>query len=159
MTLDPYFLLKTLHILSSTLLFGTGIGTAFHMWATHLRGDVRAIASTAKNVVLADWLFTTTSGIVQPISGIGLILLAGHDPHASWLTVTYGIYVVAGICWLVVVKLQMQVAKIATTAAAEGTALPPAYFKAMRLWFWLGWPAFIGLVGVFYLMVAKPDLW
>lgn len=34
MELDLYLLTKWLHILSSTVLFGTGIGTAFQMvWA------------------------------------------------------------------------------------------------------------------------------
>src|ERR1700751_63907 len=95
-----FLFLKTLHILSATLLFGTGLGTAFHMWATHLRGDVRAIAVTTRNVVLADWLFIAASGVVQPVTGAGLVLMARYDPHASWLVMTYALYVLAGACWL-----------------------------------------------------------
>ena len=153
-----FLLLKTLHILSSTLLFGTGLGTAFHMWATHLRGDVRAIAVTARNVVLADWLFTATSGVVQPVTGFAMAIVAGYDLRAPWLVTAYGLYVVAGACWVPVVVLQMRVARIASVCAASGIALPSEYDRAMRLWFLLGWPAFIALVGVFWLMVAKPDL-
>lgn len=157
--MDGYFLLKTVHVISSTLLFGTGIGTAFHMWATHLRGDPRAIASTARNVVLADWLFTATSGVVQPASGAALAVMAGHDLLAPWLLLTYALYVLAGACWLPVVWLQMRAADLAAEAVAAGTPLPPAYHRHMRLWFVLGWPAFLALVAVFYLMVAKPALW
>jgi uncharacterized membrane protein len=159
MTAMEFQLLKTLHILSSTLLFGTGLGTAFHMWATHLRGDVRAIASTARNVVLADWLFTATSGVVQPVTGFVMALIGGHDLASSWLIVTYCVYAVAGCCWFKVVQLQLRVAGIAARAAAGGIPLPPEYYRVMRTWFWLGWPAFLGLLGVFWLMVAKPDLW
>lgn len=154
-----YLLLKTVHVLSATVLFGTGLGTAFHMWATHLRGDPRAIAQTARNVVLADWLFTATSGVVQPASGLALAVVAGFDPLEPWLLAAYALYALAAACWIVVVRLQIRVAAIARRSVAEGTPLPPAYHRAMRAWFALGWPAFLGLVAVFWLMIAKPALW
>jgi len=159
MNLKLYELVKTIHILSSTVLFGTGLGTAFHMYATHLRGDVKAIAATARNVVLADWLFTSTSGVIQPATGIAMIIMAGFSPWSSWLILTYILYVIAFVCWVPVVFLQMRVAKTAESCAASLSPLPAAYFRDMRLWFWLGWPAFLGLIGVFYLMTAKPALW
>lgn len=157
--MDLLPVVKTVHVISSTLLFGTGLGTAFHMWATDRRGDVRAIASTARNVVLADWLFTATSGVIQPVSGFLLIRLAGYDPWASWLELVYCLYVLAGACWLVVVWLQMRICAIAVQCAKADQPLPPLYHRLMRAWFLLGWPAFLALVGVFWLMVSKPDLW
>ena len=157
--IDAYFALKWVHILSSTVLFGTGLGTAFHMWFAHLRGDVATVAVVAGNVVLADWLFTTTAGIVQPVTGVLLAFEAGHDLTASWLVATYFLYVLAALCWFPVVRLQLRVRDIARRSAAEGTALPPAYFRSMRIWFALGWPAFIALIVIFYLMVVKPELW
>lgn len=156
---DPYLWVKWVHILSSTLLFGTGLGTAFHMFAAHLRGDVRAIAVMAQNTVLADWLFTATSGIIQPLTGLILIQMAGYDPFESWLILTYILYVIAGLCWLRVVQLQLKMRTLAVAAADTGEPLPDAYHSAMRGWFLLGWPAFIGLLGVFALMVFKPELW
>ena len=155
--MTEFELLKTLHILSSTLLFGTGLGTAFHMWVTHLRGDVRAIASTARNVVLADWLFTTTSGVVQPVTGVMLARIESYPLTASWLVATYVLYVLAFVCWLPVVFLQMRAARLAQ--AAQFGELGSAYQRTMHAWFWLGWPAFIALVIVYWLMVAKPTLW
>src|SRR5215469_14963759 len=96
-----FYILKTLHVLSATLLFGTGLGTAFHMWATHLGGDVRAIAVAMRNTVLADWLFIATSGLVQPATRIALVALEGYGLGESWLVATYGLYVLAGACWLI----------------------------------------------------------
>lgn len=155
---DPYLWIKWLHILSATVLFGTGLGTAFHMLMTHLRGDVAAIAAATRNTVLADWLFTATSGVVQPVTGIAMVTMAGLDPFESWLVVTYGLYVLAGLCWLKVVQLQYRMRDLAA-AAAHGGALTADYDKAVRLWFILGSPAFISLLAVFALMVMKPTLW
>lgn len=156
---DPYLWVKWVHILSATILFGTGIGTAFHMYATHLRGDVNAIAVMARNTVLADWLFIASAGTVQPLTGFSMVYLSGQDPFQSWLVVTYVLYAVAGACWLKVVLLQYRMKNLATGAADQGEALPGDYHRAMRAWFFLGWPAFVSLTGVFALMVMKPDLW
>jgi uncharacterized membrane protein len=154
-----YPLILTLHIISSTVLFGTGMGTAFQMVASHYRADVRAMAVTAKNVVLADWLFTTTSGFIQPVTGVALAYMVGFPLTSSWLEVTYVLYVLALICWLPVVGLQMRIARLAGEAAAANMPLPRAYHRAYWTWFWLGWPAFGALIVVFYLMTAKPALW
>jgi len=156
---DPYLWVKWLHILSSTVLFGTGTGTAFHMFATHLRGEVTAIAAMTRNTVLADWLFTATAGIVQPATGFLMVYLSGQDPFESWLVATYILYVLAGLCWLKVVGLQYRMRDLATAAADEGAALPAAYHRAMKLWLILGWPAFVSLTAVFVLMVMKPEIW
>lgn len=155
---ELYPWIKWIHILSSTLLFGTGIGTAFQMWMAHRSGDARAIAVVARHTVLADWLFTLTSAIVQPLSGFALVYIAGFDPLAGWLVATYVLYVVAALCWFRVAWLQVEVRRLAAEAAARGAPLPEAYFRFMRQWFLLGWPAFLGLVAVFALMIMKPDL-
>lgn len=157
--IDSYLWMKWLHILSSTVLFGTGIGTAFQMWFAHLRGDVRGIAVVARNVVLADWLFTLPAGILQPVTGLALTVQGGLDPTASWLVATYALYVLAFVCWVPVVVLQIRARDLAARAVALRQPLPPDYYSAMRLWFALGWPAFIALVVIYLLMVAKPNLW
>ena len=154
-----FLLIKFIHILSSTVLFGTGLGTAFHMWMVHRRRDVGAIAVTARNVVLADWLFTASAGLLQPASGVTMMVMAGYEPGEPWLVVTYGLYLVAGGCWLVVVRLQLRIAEITRHCAEAKLPLPPAYDRAMQAWFWLGWPAFISLIAIFWLMVTKPTLW
>jgi uncharacterized membrane protein len=156
---DVYLWIKLLHILSSTVLFGTGLGTAFHMWFAHLNGDPRSIATVARNVVIADFLFTTPTVIVQPITGVALFWLDGFDPLSSWLVVTYFLYVIAGGCWLPVVWLQIKVRDAAREAVTAGLPLPAPYYRYMKIWFALGWPAFGAVIAIFWLMVTKPAIW
>ena len=157
--MNIYIAIKLIHILSSTVLFGTGLGTAFHMWMTHRTGDVRAIANAARLTVLADWLFTTPAVIMQPLTGLALARFGGFGFGQSWLVVAILLYLLAGACWLPVVWLQLRVRRIAAEAFAAQSPLPPEYFRCMRAWFALGWPAFVAVVVVFWLMVAKPALW
>jgi uncharacterized membrane protein len=156
---DAYAWLKLLHILSATVLFGTGLGTAFHMWMAHLGGEPRTIATVSRNVVIADLLFTTPAVIVQPLSGIALLWLAGIDPLSSWLVAAYLLYALASASWLPVLWLQIRARDLAREAAATGTPLPAEYHRVMKFWFCLGWPAFTAVIVIFWLMVEKPDLW
>jgi uncharacterized membrane protein len=152
-----YQIWKWLHILSSTLLFGTGLGTAFFMFFTNRSGDVRAIAVVTRYVVIADWLFTATTVVFQPLSGLMMMHLAGIPLSARWIWLSFALYFLAGACWLPVVWIQMKLRNLAREAVATGsTTLPRQYWKLERIWVLLGIPAFISLVVVFYLMVAKP---
>lgn len=157
--MDAYLLLKYAHVLSSTLLFGTGLGTAFHGWMAHRSGDRPAIAVVSRNVVLADWIFTAPAVVVQPATGLALAHLAGFPWHSPWLLVSVALYLLVGACWLPVVWLQIRMHRLAGEAARAGAALPPLYHRYARLWFALGWPAFLGVLVIFWLMIAKPDLW
>jgi uncharacterized membrane protein len=156
--MNDYVLLKVVHILSSTLLFGTGLGTAFFMWFTHRTGQIEAIAAATRLAVRADLLFTTPAVIVQPVSGYLLMRLMNFDLHARWLQAAIVLYVVAGACWLPVAWLQWRVRDLAADALREGAPLPPAYHRYMQIWFALGWPAFLAVMLIFWLMVAKPAL-
>lgn len=151
-----YQTLLTIHIISSTLLFGTGLGTAFHGWMAHRSRDPAAIAVVSRNVVLADWLFTTPAVVVQPISGIWMAKLADIPLASGWLLLAIIFYVLVGACWLPVVWLQLCMHRLAKLAMRSGQALPPRYFSYARAWFALGWPAFMGVLGIYYLMVFKP---
>ena len=157
--MDIYLLVKWLHIVSSTVLFGFGAGTAWYLWNSHLTGDAALIAKVGRMVVKADWIFTGTSGVLQPVSGVLLIKLAGYSLAEPWLLAAYALYLLAFACWAPVVWLQIRAQRLAQQAADNGTPLGADYRRTMHLWFTLGWPAFIGLVAVFWLMVAKPALW
>jgi uncharacterized membrane protein len=157
--MSAYALLKFVHIVSSTLLFGTGLGTAFFMWMSHRSGNVAAIAHTARITVLADWLFTTPAVVIQAASGVLLMRLVGYPLSSPWLLSGIALYLVAGACWLPVVVLQLRVRRLSAAALRSDQVLPAGYYLCMRWWFALGWPAFLAVLGAFWLMVAKPELW
>ena len=159
MNVEYYALLKLVHVLSSTLLFGTGLGTAYFQWRAHRGGDARVIAATARHVVLADWVFTTPAVVVQPVTGLMLARMVGYELTAPWLLAALVLYVIAGACWLPVVAIQIRVRDLATAAVASGEPLPPRYHSLMRAWWALGWPAFAAVALTFWLMVRKPSLW
>ena len=152
-----YLVVKWLHILSATLIFGTGLGSAFYLFFANRSGDVRAIAVVARYVVIADWVFTTPAVIVQPLTGVYLMLRAGFAFSLPWIVWTWVLYALAAACWLPVVWLQIRMRDMAQLAQATGGALPPRYWRYARIWVWLGIPAFASMVAVFYLMVAKPN--
>lgn len=152
-----YMLVKWLHVLSSTFLFGTGIGSAFYMLFTSLSRDVRAIAVVSRHVVLADWMFTATTVVIQPLTGLYLIHLAGFALSSAWIVWSVGLYFVAGACWLPVVWIQLKMRDMAQQAVKQGAeTLPEQYWRYLKIWTALGIPAFIAMVAVFWLMVAKP---
>jgi uncharacterized membrane protein len=156
---DPLVWITWVHVLSAMLLFGTGLGTAFHMWMAHMSGDVRAIAVVTRNVVLADWLFTSVAGIIQPISGLILVFHKGWSPFESWLIMTYALYALIAACWVPVVVIQMRVRDITERTANRGAVLPDEYFTLMQRWLQLGVPAFLSMLAIVFLMIAKPRLW
>jgi uncharacterized membrane protein len=153
-----YLVVKWLHVLSSTLLFGTGIGTAFYLLVVSLHRDVRVVAVVARYVVIADWLFTATTVVFQPLSGFWMARWARIPWHGGWVGWSVLLYALAVACWLPVVALQVRMRDLAAAAAAAEAPLPRAYWRAFRAWVALGVPAFVAFVAIFYLMVVKPPL-
>jgi uncharacterized membrane protein len=153
---SAYLLLKWAHIVSSTVLFGMGAGIAFFFIRAQHTGDVRIIAAVGKEVVLADTIFTAAAVVTQPVTGLAMMWVAGYSWTLSWIWASIVLYFLIGCCWLPVVWLQIRMRDMAATAAASGSDLSALYFKYYRRWFALGWPAFIGVLVVFYLMVGKP---
>ena len=154
--MDIYYTVKVLHILSSTILFGTGIGIAFFMLCSHFTDNIHEKFYAARNTVRADFLFTLPAVILQPATGVWLVWQGGFNPTDLWLSLTYIIYLAAGLCWLPVVWIQIQLKVMIADAVAQSTELPARYHRLFKIWFLLGWSAFIELVGVFFLMVVKP---
>ncbi len=150
-----YLSLKYLHLLSMVLLFGTGLGTAWYKWMADRSGNVEHIAVTNRHVVLADWLFTTPTVLIQPLTGISMILLVHLPFRTTWVAASLALYALAGACWLPVVWLQLRMSRLAAAAAAAGRPLPPLYWRYARIWFWLGVPAFAAMVLIVMLMVFK----
>jgi uncharacterized membrane protein len=149
-----YFYLKTIHLISATVLFGTGLGTAFFKWIVDRTGNVAAIRVVSEKVVLADWLFTTPAIIVQAATGFALALFLGYPLTHGWVAHALLLFCFAGLCWLPVVWLQLRMRDFAR-ASERGAALDERYWTYGRIWFWLGVPAFSAVMIVFWLMISK----
>ena len=154
--MNEYLVLKWIHVLSSTLLFGTGIGSAFYMLFAGLHREPRIVWFVTRYVVIADWIFTTTAVIVQPVTGFWLAHLAQFPLASRWIAWSIALYLVAGACWLPVVWMQLRMREMARASMEAGTPLPALYSTYFRAWVVLGVPAFFSLLIVFWLMVAKP---
>jgi uncharacterized membrane protein len=153
-----YLVLKFLHILGATVILGTGAGIAFFVLMAHRSRDAAFIARTASVVVLADYLFTATAIVVQPITGYLLLRELGLSPAERWVVASLVLYGVAGVFWLPVICMQMRMRDLAAAAAASGTRLPAAYHRLFRLWFAFGFPGFGSVLLILWLMIAKPLL-
>ena len=150
-----YITLKYLHILSMVILFGTGLGTAWYKWMADRTGNVAHIAMTNRHVVIADWIFTTPAIIFQPLSGLWMVHITGLSLLTPWVATSLGLYVLAGVCWLPVVWLQMRMRHLANQAALSNTDLTKQYWRYAKIWFWLGIPAFLSMLFIVFLMVFK----
>ena len=156
--MNTFLLVKTLHILSSVLMVGTGFGTAFYLFWANRSGSVAAQAVVSKWVIKADWWFTTPAVVFQPLSGLWLAHYLGVPWSATWIWLTLLLYAMAGACWLPVVYLQLKMAKLADEAWQTGAnTVPPVYHRYARWWEYLGYPAFCAMVVVYFLMVMKPN--
>ena len=153
-----YVTLKWLHVLSSTLLFGFGLGSAFYMFFASRTRDPATIAHVVGKVVVADAIFTTSTIVFQPLSGWRMAHLAGLPLSTPWILWSIGLYLLAGACWLPVVWMQVRMRRMAERAVRDRAPMPEAYDRWLRVWVALGVPAFLALVLVFWLMVAKPSI-
>ena len=150
-----YLLVKWLHILSSTVLFGTGIGSAFYLLVSTLQREVRVVAAVSRQVVWADWLFTATTAVLQPLTGAWMVQRLGLPWSTPWLAASLWLYAFAIACWLPVVWIQHRLRDLSAAAAASGAPLPPAYWRWFAAWVVLGILAFFAFLAIFWLMVAK----
>jgi uncharacterized membrane protein len=151
-----YLIVKWLHVLSATVLFGTGLGTAYYMFCASISRNSVVTAVVMRHGVRADWLFTGTAVIAQPLTGWYLAHTAGLPLGTPWIFWSLILYGVAGACWLPVVWLQIRMRHLAAASAASGQPLPAPYFRCLGVWTALGVPAFVSLLVVFWLMIAKP---
>ncbi|KTD07946.1 DUF2269 family protein [Legionella jamestowniensis] len=151
-----YLWLKLIHIISSTLLFGTGLGSAFYMFMANLKRDnLLHLQRTTRNVVIADFIFTTPAVIIQPLTGLLMVYLAAFPLTSFWILASLLLYLLVGLCWIPVVFIQIKLEKLISIAITNQQELPSDYYRLYRIWFILGWPAFIGVLLIFYLMVIK----
>lgn len=153
-----YLLLKYVHIIGAVVLLGTGAGIAFFMLLAHRTGDAAVIAAVARVVVVADFAFTASAVVVQPLTGLLLVWYVGYSIWDGWIVFSILLYLVTGAFWLPVVRMQMRMRDLATEAMQTGKALPQEYYRLFRMWFAFGVPAFGSVLLIFWMMIARPQI-
>jgi len=151
-----YFILKYLHVLGAIVILGTGAGIAFFMLMAHRSGDTAFIARTASVVVIADGLFTLTAVIAQPVTGGVLMHLSSTGIRERWLASSLVLYLIAGLFWVPVVFMQIEMRDLARAAVEKAGPLPARYFALLRRWFAFGIAGFGSVMIILWLMIAKP---
>ncbi len=154
--MDWIYVLTWLHVIGAAVLLGTGAGIAFFMLMANRTNDAVLVAHTAGIVVIADWVFTATAAVAQPITGVLLALAIGWPLTEPWILLSMGLYVFVGCFWLPVVWIQRELRNIAREAVAAAAPLPDRYHRLYRIWFLCGFPAFFAVLVIFWLMITKP---
>lgn len=151
-------ILRLLHVIGATVLFGTGAGIAFFMVMARRTKSPALIAHVAETVVIADTLFTATAVVLQPITGTLLALEIGWPLTEGWIVLSLGLYVLTGLFWLPVVVIQIRLRDMAREAAANGAELPARFDRLYAIWFACGFPAFFSVIGILWLMLTRPSI-
>jgi len=151
-----YFTVKYLHLIGAVVLLGTGAGIAFFQLMAHRTRHPTTIAAVARIVVIADFLFTATAVIIQPITGAVLAWLDGYPLSEGWIVLSLALYLLTGGFWLPVVWMQIQMRDLAFAAAKAAQPLPRRYYRLLHTWFAFGFPAFGAVLAIFWLMITRP---
>lgn len=131
--MDAEILYRLLHVIGATILFGTGAGIAFFMVMARRTGDPALVAHVAQTVVIADTVFTASAVIVQPVTGVLLAHEVGWPLTEGWILLSLALYVLTGIFWLPVVRIQIRLRDIARRSAESNEPLPPEWQRLYRI--------------------------
>lgn len=156
--MTEYYILKFLHVIGATVLLGTGAGIAFFMLMAHRSANVQVVAGVARIVVIADYVFTATAVVAQPVTGVLLARAVGYELGVGWIVASIALYLFTGAFWLPVVWMQSRMRTLAREAAASNAPLPPEYHRLFRWWFAFGFPAFAAVLLIFWLMITRPEI-
>lgn len=148
--------LRWLHVIGACVLLGTGAGIAFFFVMANRGGDARLVAHVAGTVVIADFLFTAAAVVAQPVTGLALAHGIGWPLSEGWIALSLVLYVATGLFWLPVVWIQMRLRDLAIVAAAAGEPLPPRYHSLYAVWLACGFPAFLSVLAIVWLMTTRP---
>ena len=126
------------------------------MLMAHRSGNAEFIARTAATVVIADMIFTLTAVLLQPVTGGLLMKLSSTSLSERWLLASLALYAIAGLFWVPVIFMQIEMRDLARLAVENNETLPPRYFALFRRWFLFGIPGFGSVMIILWLMIAKP---
>jgi len=149
--------IRLLHVVSSALMFGVGVGAFWFMVTTVRSGNTAAIAVTTRNAVRAEWFIAAPVAVIQPTTGYLLMLELGYPLQSTWFYAVAALYIVAGMCWVYLVKAELKLRALAA-AHSSSVALPDEFGALFRRWTLLAAGSFAGVLAIFWLMVSRPGL-
>jgi len=150
-------MIRLLHILSSALMLGVGVGAFWFMLTAVRSGSPAAVAVVTRNAVRAEWFLAAPVALIQPVTGYLLMLQLDYPFRSAWFIAVAALYITAGICWVYLVKAELRLRDLATPHAAA-SALLPEFRAVLRYWVRLALGAFAGVLAIFWLMVFRPGL-
>lgn len=157
--MDAHTFWKLVHVLSASVLFGTGMGIAFFAWFGYRRamgnGEIEGLRTVLRLTVIGDAVFTAPAVLIQLVSGLVLVQQNQWSLPSPWSLTVLGLYVLVGVLWLPVVVIQILMSREAA-AATSIASLSADFHRRYRIWFILGIPAFLIVIVIFSLMIAKP---
>lgn len=146
-----YHLLKIIHILSATIMIGTGLGSAFYLYVTYKTARFTTVKEVLKIVIIADLIFTTPSVIIQLVTGLLLSDML-NLMQTDWFWVVIWVSLGVLIAWLGAVYIQYKLKRTITNE----NSLPKLFKTLMKIWFYLGVLSFLMALFLYYLMIYKP---
>ncbi len=150
-------MIRLLHVISSALMFGVGVGAFWFMLTTVRSGDLAAIAVTTRNAVRAEWFIAAPVALLQPLTGYLLMVQLDYSLRSIWFLAVATLYIVAGMCWVYLIKTELKLRSLAAAHRGEG-ALPASFRPLFRRWTRLAVGSFGGVLVIFWLMVFRPGL-
>ncbi len=150
-------MIRLLHIVSSALMFGVGIGAFWFMVTAARSGSPAAIAVTTRNAVRAEWFIAAPVALIQPTTGYLLMLQLGYPLQSSWFVAVVALYIIAGMCWVYLVKTELKLRDL-VAVHSTATVLPAEFAPLFQRWTRLALGSFAGVLAIFWLMVFRPGL-
>ncbi|MDH4565781.1 DUF2269 domain-containing protein [Pseudomonas sp. BN414] len=151
-----YFLFKTVHGLLAAVLLGAALAGLFFARRAWKEADPQQMAATFASLVRLECWLIASSAVLLPLSGLALAKVGGWPLGQRWLLWSVGIYLLAALCWLPLLWLQLRIRNLARQAFRDGTALAPQVASHVAARTWLAVIALVLLAVVYALMVIKP---
>jgi uncharacterized membrane protein len=157
--IDLILAIKFVHVLAAAAMFGTWLGIAGFMLLAQRSGNPSVVALVAQFAVRLELFVVAPALALQPISGFPLAWAIGLDPlNEFWIDVSLAIYAVVVAAWLLALRFEIRLRKMARQAALGRAPVDDAYPRLFRIWFALAGVILAGMIALLLLMVWQPRL-
>lgn len=153
-----YDLIKTAHIIFSTLFLGGGAVSAFFKFKARKVSDLNTLKYIHETIVTADYLFTLPAVIGLPLTGFWMLDFDPLTKLETWVELGIFLYLIAISCWVPAAILQIKMKNCIKKSIEDGSGLNENYYKYSKIWFLLGVPSVVATVFIFYVMVSKSSI-